>query len=150
MLHVNRGKKRLQACVPYILFYTVLFHPVGYVCLSTMQFLLRSFHHHTNHKRQCVCGLVSQCNVLQAHIQSHHTGTVPLLLCFPIVPVFKAEQIDIHWSIAKQSKICPPQKVACRRKKCCTSLHETKMSNLQVESLGVMLRKRPHSCAAPK
>lgn len=43
-----------------------------------------------------VCGCrVGQRNVLQVHIQSHHTCTVPLLL-FPIVPVLNAEKIDIH------------------------------------------------------
>lgn len=87
----------------------------------------------------CVCGCrVVQRNVPQVHIQSHHTCTVPLLL-FPIVPVLNAEKIDIHWSIAKRSKYCPPQKVACPRKKCWTShcLHGTKRLSLQVESLGL-------------
>lgn len=71
-----------------------------------------------------------------------------------VVPVFNAEKIDIHWSIAKQSKYCPPRKIVCPQKKCWTShcLRETKRLSLRVESPGLEhhVTKMMHSCAASK
>lgn len=130
--HMSRENKhsRLVFCI----FYSIPFYFIQYMCLSTMQFLLPSLPRHIHFEPQptclCLCGCSGvQRKVPQVQIQSHHICAVPVIAFFSlIVPLLNAEKIDIHWSIAKRSKYCPPQKVACLQKKCRTvhCLHETK------------------------
>lgn len=92
-----------------------------------MQFLPHSLHCHTNHEPLllcvclsvcvwvCVCGF--SCGSAQCPVGAHPFTPYlySSLIAFfpPIVLVLNAEKIDIHWSIAKRSKYCPPQKAAC-------------------------------------
>lgn len=102
-----------------------IFYFIQYVCLLTMQFFLLIFflpsficHIHTRSISHDYCRSVCGCwvvqrNVPRVHVQPRHTCADPLLLFFappPAGPVFNAEKIDIHWSIAKWSKYSPHQK----------------------------------------
>lgn len=86
-----------------------------------------------------LCGSV-QCPA------STHTCAVPY--CFlNMVPMLNAEKIDIHWSIAKQSKYCPPQR--CSTSPC---LQETKglEPSGRKSRLVASCTKMWNSCAASK
>lgn len=133
-------RKHSRQGVPYILFYTVLFHPVCVLIDNAVFASLLSPPHKLRATATVCVVVVAWISAMSRRFTSSHTIPVQFPYCFfPIVPVLNAEKIDIHWSIAKRSKYCPPQKVLCPHKKCWTShcFHETKRLSLQVESLGL-------------
>lgn len=135
----------------FLIFYSIPFYFIQYVCLSNNAvFFFASLHSQPHRLRShgyCVCVVVTWIGAMSpAGNTSSHTIRVqfPLLLFSPIVPVFKCRKNRYPLINSKAVKILSsPKRSRVLVKKCWTShcLHGTKKrSSLQVESLGVKHR----------